>query len=75
VLSATLIYSYTKCSGSGYEFDGRLDPDPDPGSLKRAKIKGKNAAKRQIIGIKSIKSNLIVTGIQKVKCGFIFIKI
>jgi hypothetical protein len=28
---------------------GRLDPDQDPGGLKRAKMKGKNAAKRQII--------------------------
>jgi hypothetical protein len=30
-------------------------PDPDPGGLKRAK----NAAKRQIIGIKTIKINVI----------------
>jgi hypothetical protein len=31
---------------------GCPDPDPDPGGLKRAKMKGKNAAKRQIIRIK-----------------------
>jgi hypothetical protein len=44
---------------------GRLDPDPDPGVLKIAKMK-KNAAKRQIIRHKKYKN---------VFCDFIFIKI
>jgi hypothetical protein len=38
---------------------GRLDPDPDPGGLKRAKMKKKNAAKSQIISHKSKKINKI----------------
>jgi hypothetical protein len=39
---------------------GRPDPDPDPGGLKRAKMKKKNAAKSQIISHKSIKINTSV---------------
>jgi hypothetical protein len=32
-------------SGTGSAFDGRLDPDPEPGGLKGAKIKRKTQAK------------------------------
>jgi hypothetical protein len=45
--------------------------DPDPGGLKRAKMKGENAAKRQIIRHKKYKINVI--GIKMF--DFIFIKI
>jgi hypothetical protein len=40
----------------GSAFDGRLDQDPDPGSLKRAKIKGETTAKGQIIRQKVLKT-------------------
>jgi hypothetical protein len=49
-------------------------PDPDPGGLKRAKMKReKNAAKRQIIRHKNYKNQCIWSKI--VYCDFIFIKI
>jgi hypothetical protein len=57
-------------------FDGRLDPDPNPGL--KAKMKGENASKRQIIKHKKYKSNIPVINrycIQMVKCDFILIKI
>jgi hypothetical protein len=43
---------------------GRLDPDPDAGGLKRAKMKGKNADIRQIIRHKKYKIILIGTYIK-----------
>jgi hypothetical protein len=40
-------------TGSGSAFDGRLDPDP--GGLKRAIMKEKNAAKRQLMSLEKYK--------------------
>jgi hypothetical protein len=53
---------------------GRLGPNPDPGGLKRAKMKRKeNAAKRQKIRHKKYKNRC--NWYKNVNCDFIFIKI
>jgi hypothetical protein len=60
-----------QCFGSGSAFDGLPNPDlvpnadsnPDPGGLKRPKMKGKSGQKQIITGrLKSIRSNVIGTG-------------
>jgi hypothetical protein len=51
----------------GSAFNGRLrNVDPDPGGLKRAKLNVKMQPKDKYLGIKSIKNNVIGTGIQMV---------
>jgi hypothetical protein len=49
---------------------GRLNPNPDPGGLKRAKMKGKNAAKREVIRHKKCKNQY--NWYKNVYCDFIF---
>jgi hypothetical protein len=52
---------------------GRLDPDPDPGGLKRYKMKEETPAKRQIISHEKYKNHCNLY--KNVYCDFIFIKI